>query len=64
VGPTAAEFWAGASINVGEVYASLADDLVNGTFRTLGFEHAVHSGRLIAAIERAAQLGVRQAVPD
>lgn len=64
VGPTAAEFWAGASINVGEVYASLADDLVNGTFKTLGFEHAVHSGQLIAAIERASQLGVRQVVPD
>lgn len=64
VGPTAADFWAGASINVGEVYASLATDLVNGTFKTLGFEHAVHSSRLVAAIERAAQLGVRQAVPD
>jgi predicted dehydrogenase len=64
LGPTAADFWAGASINVGEVYASLADDLVKGTFSTLGFEHAVHSAKLISAIELAAQQGMRQAVPN
>ena len=60
VGPTAADFWAGAAINVGEVYASLARDLKNGTFTTPGFGHALHNSRLVAAVERAAQTGERQ----
>ncbi|MBB4003663.1 Gfo/Idh/MocA family protein [Aurantimonas endophytica] len=60
VGPTAADFWAGAAINVGEVYASLARDLAAGTRETLGFAHALHNGRLVAAVERAAQTGQRQ----
>lgn len=60
VGPTAAEFWAGAVINVGEVYASLARDIVNGTRATPGFAHALHNSRLIAALERAARSGERQ----
>lgn len=64
VGPTSAEFWAGAAINVGEVYASLARDLVAGTYETPGFEHAAHNSRLVAAVERAAQTGQRQRVMD
>ncbi|GGX02670.1 oxidoreductase [Pigmentiphaga litoralis] len=53
-------FWAGAAINVGEVYASLARDIVSGTYATPGFEHAVHNSRLVAAVERAALTGERQ----
>lgn len=60
VGPTAADFWAGASINVGEVYASLGRDLADGTYLTPGFAHALHNSRLVAAVERAAQTGERQ----
>lgn len=60
VGPTAADFWTGASINVGEVYASLAADITENTFTTPGFSHALHNSRLIAAVERAAQSGKRQ----
>jgi len=59
-GPTAADFWNGAAINVGEVYSSLARDITMGTFATPGFAHALHSSRLIAAVERAAQTGLRQ----
>jgi predicted dehydrogenase len=60
VGPTAADFWAGAAINVGEVYASLARDLAAGTYDTPGFAHALHNGRLVAAVEHAARTGERQ----
>ncbi|WP_280171600.1 Gfo/Idh/MocA family protein [Agrobacterium pusense] len=60
VGPTAADFWAGAAINVGEVYASLGRDLTNGTYTTPGFDHARHNSRLIAAVELAARTGERQ----
>ena len=60
VGPTAADFWKGAAINVGEVYGSLARDVAAGTFNTPGFAHAVHNSRLIAAVERAARTGERQ----
>jgi predicted dehydrogenase len=60
VGPAAADFWAGASINVGELYASLAQDLANGTHVTPGFDHARHNSRLVAAIELAAKTGERQ----
>lgn len=59
-GSTAAKFWEGAAINVGEVYASLARDIAAGTFDTPGFAHALHNSRLIAAVERAAQTGERQ----
>ncbi|MFV3073347.1 Gfo/Idh/MocA family protein [Niveispirillum fermenti] len=62
VGPTAADFWKGAAINVGEVYASLARDMAAGTHHTPGFAHALHNSRLVAAVERAAQTGVRQNV--
>lgn len=63
-GPTAADFWAGAAINVGELYASLALDMRQGTFNTPGFGHALHNSRLIAAVERAAHTGVRQRIHD
>ncbi|MFD7025678.1 Gfo/Idh/MocA family protein [Promicromonospora sukumoe] len=59
-GPAAAEVWAGASINVGEVYASLARDLADGTRHTPGFDRAVHNSRLVARLEQAARTGVRQ----
>ncbi|WP_185984253.1 Gfo/Idh/MocA family protein [Aureimonas mangrovi] len=60
VGPTAADFWAGAAINVGEVYASLARDMAAGTHETPGFAHALHNSRLVAAVEHAAATGERQ----
>ncbi|MEE2037558.1 Gfo/Idh/MocA family oxidoreductase [Nocardiopsis sp. CT-R113] len=60
VGPTAAEVWAGASVNVGEVYASLARDIADGTRHTPGFGHALHNSRLIARVDQAARTGVRQ----
>ena len=59
-GPTAAEIWNGASINVGEVYASLGRDLAAGTFETPGFAHALRNSRLVEAVELAAQTGERQ----
>ncbi|WP_405850594.1 Gfo/Idh/MocA family oxidoreductase [Streptomyces niveus] len=59
-GPTSAEIWTGASINVGEVYASLARDIANGTHHTPGFSHAAHNSRLIARVEQAARTGVRR----
>lgn len=62
VGPTAAAFWTGAAINVGEVYASLARDLASGGHDTPGFDHALHNSRLVAAVERAARTGHRQAI--
>lgn len=62
VGPTAADFWRGAVINVGEVYASLARDLSAGTYTTPGFAHALHNSRLVAAVERAALTGQRQRI--
>ncbi|TNH28696.1 hypothetical protein FHG89_14815 [Micromonospora orduensis] len=49
-GPTAAEIWTGASITVGEVYASLARDIANGAHRTPGFGHAAHNSRLMARV--------------
>jgi predicted dehydrogenase len=62
VGPTAADFWAGAAINVGEVYASLARDLAAGTHTTPGFAHALHNSRLVAAVEQAARTATRQII--
>ncbi|WP_250004668.1 Gfo/Idh/MocA family protein [Actinoplanes sp. M2I2] len=59
-GPTAADIWTGASINVGEVYASLARDIANGTHHTPGFRHAAHNSRLMARVEQAARTGTRQ----
>ena len=60
VGPTAAQFWEGAPINVGEVYAILARDIATGRFDTPGFGHALHNSRLVAAVEQAARSGMRQ----
>lgn len=59
-GPTAAKIWNGASINVGEVYVSLARDILNGTYHTPGFGHAVHNSRLMARVEQAARTGHRE----
>lgn len=59
-GPAAAEIWTGASINVGEIYASLARDIANGSHETPGFEHALHNSRLVARVEEAARSGRRQ----
>jgi predicted dehydrogenase len=50
----------GAAINVGEVYASLVRDLHADTYRTPGFEHALHNARLIEAVMRAGERGERQ----
>ena len=53
-----------ASINVGQVYAQLVRDLHAGTYKTLGFQHALHNARLIEAVKRAAELGQRQKLPS
>jgi hypothetical protein len=50
----------GAAINVGEVYAHLARNLMEGSYTTLGFDHALHHARLIEAVARAADRGMRQ----
>ena len=52
----------GAAINVGEVYSHLVRDMRAGTYSTPGFEHAVHSARLIETVMRAAECGMRQSV--
>jgi predicted dehydrogenase len=48
------------AINVGEIYAQLVRDLHEGTYRTPGFQHVLHSARLIEAVRRAAERGERQ----
>ena len=53
----------GAAINVGQLYAQLARDLDAGTYKTPGFQHALHNARLIDAVRRAADLGARQKLP-
>ena len=53
-----------ASINVGRVYAQLVRDLDAGTYKTPGFQHAVHNARLIETVGRAAELGRRQKLPS
>jgi predicted dehydrogenase len=50
----------GAAINVGGVYDQLVRDLHAGTYSTPGFEHALHNTRLIEAVRRAGERGVRQ----
>jgi hypothetical protein len=52
----------GAAINVGEIDAHLACDVHADTYRTPGFEHALHNARLIEAVMRASELGERQRV--
>ncbi|MGW8530171.1 hypothetical protein [Nocardiopsis sp. NPDC055824] len=59
-GQAAADIWTGASIDVGEVYTSLAGDITNGTHHTPGFQHAAHNSRLTARVGQAARTGVRQ----
>ena len=53
-----------ASINVGQVYAQLVRDLHAGTYKTPGFQHALHNARLIEAVRRAAESGERQKLPN
>jgi predicted dehydrogenase len=50
----------GAAINIGEIYSHLIRDLHSGTYTTPGFKHAAHNARLIDAVSRAAERGVRQ----
>ena len=50
----------GAAINVGEVYAYLLRDLHAAAYNAPDFEHAVHNARLIEAVRRADEQGVRQ----
>lgn len=52
----------GAAINVGEVYASFVRDLHADSYRTPGFEHALHNARLIEAVRRAGERGERQSL--
>jgi predicted dehydrogenase len=54
----------GAAINVGQVYAQLVRDLHAGTYKTPGFQRALHNVRLIEAVRRAAELGQRQKLPS
>ncbi|RMQ43344.1 hypothetical protein ALQ04_01162 [Pseudomonas cichorii] len=58
--PVATGGWEGAAINIGEVYASLARDVISGSFTTPGLEAAAHNSRLIAAVERSAKSGIRE----
>lgn len=50
------------AINVGEIYAHLARDVRAGTYITPGFDHALHSARLVEAVKRAAERGERQKI--
>lgn len=50
-GPTAAQVWTGASINVGEVYAALARDIRTGQHHTPGFDHAAHNSRVVERVQ-------------
>jgi predicted dehydrogenase len=50
------------AINVGEVYAQLARDLNEGTYRSPGFREALHNSRLVEAVRQSAEQGVRQKV--
>lgn len=51
------------AINVGEAYVALAGDIRNGTATAAGFDAAVRSSRLIAAVTEAARTGMRQQAP-
>jgi hypothetical protein len=50
------------AINVGEVYALLVRDLLEGSYKTPGFQHAFHNARLIEAVMHSAERGVHQKV--
>jgi predicted dehydrogenase len=54
----------GAAINVGEVYVHLVRDLHTDTYSAPGFQHALHNARLMEAVQRAAERGARQQVPE
>ena len=47
------------AINVGEIYAQLARDLREGTYRTPGFLAALRNSRLVEAVRHSAERGVR-----
>lgn len=49
-----------AALNVGEIYASLARDIVAGTHHTPDFVHALHNTRLMDAVATASRSGKRQ----
>lgn len=50
------------AINVGEIYALLVRDLHEGTYRTPGFQQALHNACLIEAVVHSAERGARQEV--
>lgn len=52
----------GPAINVGELYARLAEDIRRGTRSAPGFDRAAHNARLITAVAEAAESGRRVAV--
>ena len=52
----------GPALNVAELYLKLERDLRDDSFFCPGFDHAVRRHRMIAAIERSAELGVRQVI--
>ncbi len=52
----------GAAANVGEVYAALARDIREGARTVADFAHAARLTRVVAAVTRAAETGVRQII--
>ena len=52
----------GAAMNVAEVYAGLARDIRKGVHSVADFTHAARLTRLVAAVTRAAETGVRQII--
>jgi predicted dehydrogenase len=48
------------AVNVGEIYAQLARDLREGTYRTPGFAAALRNSTLVEAVRHSAEGGVRQ----
>jgi predicted dehydrogenase len=50
------------AINVGEVYALFVRDLLEGTYKTPGFQHGLHNACLIEAVMHSAERGVLQKV--
>jgi predicted dehydrogenase len=54
----------GAANNVAELYAHLIRDMRAGTYKTPGFEHALHNARLVDAVRRASERGRRQQITN
>src|SRR5882762_8401061 len=50
------------AVNVGEIYAQLARDLREGTYKTPGFLAALRNSCLVEAVRHSAERGVRQKV--